>query len=143
MIQKLYHTSHFVKSKRTLYEAFVKNLPEENQKISPTLEKIICILKKADIHGIMRNDKDDFDNEFYFSFDGNDDIYTMNNYIRENSIFDFNLDTELKDNPSAEVLLQNIAKLSLLGKFEEAFIKNKDVLKNCKKNKDYRNMFIY
>ncbi len=135
-------TTDFDKSKRNLYEIFVRNLPEENEKISKKLEEIITILKKADIHGIMRNDKDDFDNQFYFSFDNTDNIYSTNNYIRENSIFDFNLEIETKENPLPEDLLRNITKLSLLGKFEEAFIKNKDVLKNCKKNKDYRNMFI-
>ncbi len=135
-------TSDFDKSKRKLYEIFVKKLPNEDSKISKTLKTIISILQQADIHGIMRNEKDDFENDEYFSFDGIEDIYNTNNYIIKNPILDFNLELEVKENSMPEDLLRNIVKLSLLGSYEDAFVKNKEVLQICKKNKDYKNMFI-
>lgn len=135
-------TSDFDKSKRKLYELFVKNLPNEDSKISKTLNTIISILQQADIHGIMRNEKDDFENTQYFSFDGTEDIYNTNNYTLKNPILDFNLELEIKENPTPEDLLRNIVKLSLLGSYKDAFVKNKEVLQICKKNKDYKNMFI-
>ena len=90
----------------------------------------------------MRNEKDDFENTQYFSFDGTEAIYNTNNYILKNPILDFNLELEIKENPTPEDLLRNIVKLSLLGSYKDAFVKNKEVLQICKKNKDYKNMFI-
>lgn len=135
-------TTDYDESLRKIYAKFVTNLPDENCNISKTLNKIISIFKKADIHGILRNEKDDFDKQYYYSFDSENERYSKCNYLYSSSILDFDFEVKMENNQNPDDFLLNVIKLSALGKYEDAFIKNKSVLQLCKRNKDYKRLFI-
>lgn len=135
-------TTDFNKPIRDLYAKFVSGLPNKGDEVSYTLNKIIEILKKADIHGIIRNDKDDGDKKYYFSFDEEDVKYQAQNYMCDDESLNFSLDNKLEENQFPEEYLVNTRNLIQKGKVEEAFIKNKQALQISKRNKDYIYMFV-
>lgn len=135
-------TTDFNKYVRDLYAKFVGSLPKSGEQYSKILRKILSILKKADIHGIIINKKDDSDREYYFSFDGENEQYQTENYECSDLSLNFLFEEELEESHSPSEYLFNSRNLFQLGKIEDAFSKTKLALQIAKKNKDYKNMFI-
>ncbi|MCI6186841.1 MAG: SIR2 family protein [Spirochaetia bacterium] len=120
--------------KRQVLQNFYNSIPILIIQKDKTLNKIIKILTKADIHGIA-TDTDLFERKPYISFSrksGNKDFYNDN----------FNFSYVVNDGSSIKTKMKTVFSLNALERFEEAYILNKELLSETRFKEDFSNYFI-
>lgn len=117
---------------RKVFWNFYKKIPEYKKDKNKYYEKIVAILKKADIHGISMDS--DFKENKKISIDD-----TFFNYYSERFNFNFNI---VKNTNNYFQKMNLVFSLYSLECYEEAFKIIKLELINCKLNKTYDKMII-
>lgn len=120
--------------KRLVLQNFYDSIPILLKRKDKTLNKIIKILSKADIHGIT-TDAEIFGRKPYIRFSsesGNKDFYNEN----------FNFAYVVTDCSSIKDKMKTVFNLNALERFEEAYILNKQLLSETRFKEDFSNYFI-
>lgn len=130
----------FIRGTNNKYKEFQKQLSDDlltkNESWSLLVERILSILKKADIHGILQ----DSDKYRYSINDENPNL----DYNFHTPLFDFDFSNSYMPVKTNNIhdLMKNIFCLYNISKYEEAFRQNQECLRNCYENEEWFNYFI-